>query len=311
MTSVVTSPAAIAPRYVRDVLEPWCAVGASGALRVFDPPGGIVYLTGGYLTYAECPVVAGVDRLLIGSGRVPPAAWQAAVARARNGGRVGDVLIEQKYVTSAQLELLALSALFGAALFLLGSTARARFEPGVAHTLGSVRAVTLETVSLEVDRRQRMLGEEWDDPGIDTAALLPVRRIHAHHVALTALQWEILANADRRHSPLDLARLLGRDTFAMLLDARRLARAGLIEVGRPGESAAVWTHTATLEAPPTCVVPTGTPDPPVEAEPARPEPDRLPRRHPRPTMPPRPMHRSDPECPEGTLLRIRQALREM
>ena len=43
---------------------------------------------------------------------------------------------------------------------------------------------------------------------VTTAAVVPARRLRGHQVSLTAAQWEIVANADRRRSPADLALLL-------------------------------------------------------------------------------------------------------
>jgi hypothetical protein len=110
----------------------------------------------------------------------------------------------------------------------------------------------------EVDRRKRLLVDAWPDASIDTAAVVPVRRLPNQFVALTAVQWEVVANADRRRSPIDLARLLGRDTYTVLLEVRRMARTGLVEPGRPGGSAAAES-VATVRARAAAVPPTRRP----------------------------------------------------
>jgi hypothetical protein len=51
----VPSPTSPHAARLRDVLEPWCAAGATGALRVTGPPGGAIFLTGGRLTNALTP----------------------------------------------------------------------------------------------------------------------------------------------------------------------------------------------------------------------------------------------------------------
>jgi hypothetical protein len=86
--------------------------------------------------------------------------------------------------------------------------------------------------------------------------------LSSQFVALGALQWEVVASADRRRSPVDLARLLGRDTFTILLEVRRMARSGLVEPGRPGGSAAAESI-ATVRARAAEPVP----PPPVRTEP--------------------------------------------
>jgi hypothetical protein len=225
------------PSTLRGVLEPWCAVGATGALRVEDPPGGAIYIVDGRLSYAECGQVSGVDKLLTASGRLPADVWRAAVAAGRSTGRIGDTLIADGHISRNELALSALSGLMDAAFFLFDAAVTAQFEPDAVNPLGTFCQLEFAAVCVEVDRRRRLLADVWPDPAIDTAAVVPARRLRGHQVSLTAAQWEIVANADRRRTPADLARLLGRETFVMLLEARRLARSGLIEPGRPGGSA--------------------------------------------------------------------------
>ena len=219
---------------LRDALEPWCAAGATGGLRALDPPGGVVYLHNGRLTYAECPVASGVDRLLTASGRLSADAWRAAVSAGRGSRRVGDELVQRGLLTPTELETIVLAALYGAAHFLFDTPTDVRFDVGAGHPIGQVVDVELRSACAEVDRRHRMLANACADSRVDSHAIVPARRLSGDQVALTALQWEIVANADRRRTPTELARSLGRDTFAMLLEVRRLARAGLVEPGRPG-----------------------------------------------------------------------------
>jgi hypothetical protein len=87
---------------------------------------------------------------------------------------------------------------------------------------------------------------------------VPARRLRGQFVALTAVQWEVVANADRRRSPIDLARLLGRDAFTVMLEVRRMAGAGLVEPGRPAGSA-VAESAATVRAWASVPVPTPRP----------------------------------------------------
>jgi hypothetical protein len=235
------------PSTLWQVLEPWCAAGASGALRLAGRPGGAIYLAEGRLTYAECGLVTGVDKLLTASGQVSVDVWRAAVAAGRSGRPAGETLVNDGHVSRRDLELVVLSAVLDAALLMFEAPVDAHFEPGVANPIGSFCRLDLRTVAREVDRRREQLTAVWSDPAIDTATVLPSRRIRGHHVALNAVQWEIVANAGRRRSPADLARLLGRETFVVLLEARRLAQAGLIKPGRPGGSAVAESVAAVRE----------------------------------------------------------------
>jgi hypothetical protein len=277
------SPPAIAPERVRTVLHRWCLAGATGALRILDPPGGTVFILDGRITHAECPFTNGLTDLLTAADRVAPDAWSAAMAAGGPDHRVGDVLVERGDITGAELEVQARAALFSAALYQLPVGAPTDFETGVRHPVGTVRAVEFDHLCAEVDRRRALLSEAWPDETLDTTAVRLVRRLPGHHIALTSTQWAIIANADQLLSPLELARAMAEDTFAVLLEARRMARAGLIEV------------TATAPA-------GGSPRPGKEARP-------LPRR--RGVARPVTRHRlDDPAVPVATLLRIRRGLEE-
>ncbi|MEV0455255.1 ADAM 12 protein [Catellatospora methionotrophica] len=286
---------------LRESLEPWCAAGVTGALRILDPPGGVVYVVDGRVAYAETPVASGVERLLTASGRLPADAWRAAVTAGRAQHRIGPELVDAGLVTQAELEALGVIALYDAAFFLFDLVVAAHFEHRARHPVGHLRTLDLRTVCQEVDRRKRLLADAWPDAAIDTAAVLPQRRLRSQCVALTALQWEVVANADRRRSPIDLARLLGRDTFTVMLEVRRMARTGLVEPGRPGGSAAAES-VATVRARAAAGVPataTATAQPGRHAKPVAgpaPGPPPEPPGEPRPHVPlPRRAVRQEPD----------------
>jgi hypothetical protein len=265
------------------VLHRWCLAGATGALRIVGLPGGAVYLIDGRITHAECPLTSGVPELLTASERVSSEAWSAAMEAGRADHRVGDVLVERQDITAAELEVTTRTALFTAALFQLPAEAPTHFDVGVRHLLGTMRGVDFDQLCAEVDRRRDLLSAAWPDNTVDTAALRPVRQLPGHHVALTSTQWTILTNADRILSPIELARALGQDTFTVLLEARRMAQAGLIE------AAAATPATAAAKS----------------GKDVRP----LPRR--RTVARPSTRHRhDDPAVPIATLLRIRRGLEE-
>jgi hypothetical protein len=199
------------------VLEPWCVTGATGAVRVLDAPGGTVYLTEGRISYAECPLACGINRLLTGSGRLSSQSWRAVLATGRSGARVGAELSRLGLMPPAEVEIAVLAAIYAAAHFLFNARSRIRFEIGVTHPIGAVTDVDLQTACSEVDRRHQVLSEAWSDSGIDTTVIVPARQIDGHYVSLTALQWEIIVAAGRRRTPIEMARAMGRDTFATLL----------------------------------------------------------------------------------------------
>jgi len=239
---------------VRAALERWCSAHGTGALRLLEPPGGALYLADGLITHAECPVAPSFHELLSSA------------------------------VSEVELEMVALSALFGAALFQLDAIVATRFDPDDPSPIETTHALEVAAFGAEIDRRWSLLTDAWPDERVDATPVRPVPRLDGHQVALTALQWEIVANAHRGLSPMELARVLGRDPFAVLLQARRMARTGLL---------------ATAPRP----VPTADQPPP--------ERDRLPRRQPTARAHQVPHRRSEsPGVPVNTLLRIRRGLEE-
>jgi len=210
----------------------------TGTLVVGGHPGGMVYLLEGAVVYAESPAAPGVGELLTASGRLAGRTWQAALDAGTPGARVGRLLLDQGHLTQGELELCVLGAIYDAAYFALSpATAPVEFRPGATHWLGPVIRVEVAAVNREARRRARLLEEIHPHPRFDTAPVSPVPRPPVERVALTAAQWELLVHADGQRTPADLAQLLGRAGFATILQLRRLAAQGLIEVpGVPNDS---------------------------------------------------------------------------
>ncbi|WP_432830144.1 ADAM 12 protein [Dactylosporangium sp. CA-092794] len=201
------------------------AEGATGALTVLGEPGGVVFLRDGRVNGVESPAAPSVDRLLTACGRVPERVWETIPSRPAR------MLVEGGHVTAAEMELCALQALHDAAYFVLG-TARAelRFDAGIGHWLGAEGTVAADALCDQVARQRRILDEVYPSPATDLAPVVPVLRPGLDRVLLSGLQWEIVLHADGRLTPQELAGLLGRSAYAVTLDVRRLAAAGLIVV---------------------------------------------------------------------------------
>jgi hypothetical protein len=199
------------------------AAGATGALTVHGEPGGVVFLRDGLVNGVESPAAPSVDRLLTAAGVVDERIWETLPsAPARS-------LVEGGHVTAAAMELCALQALYDAAFFVLGTPrAEMRFGPGILHWLGADGTVTADQVCDHVARQRRMLDEVHPSEATDLAPVVPVLRPGLDRVLLSGLQWEIVLHADGRHTPQELAGLLGRSAYAVTLDVRRLAAAGLV-----------------------------------------------------------------------------------
>jgi hypothetical protein len=203
----------------------------TGTLVVGGHPGGMVHLLEGAVVYAESPAAPGVGELLTASGRLAGRTWQAALDAGTAGAEVGQLLLDQGHLTRGELELCVLGAIYDAAYFVLSQpTAPVEFRSGAAHWLGPVIRVDPAAVNREARRRARLLEEIHPHPRFDTAPVSPVPRPPVERVALTAAQWELLVHADGQRTPADLAQLLGRAGFATILQLRKLAAQGLIEL---------------------------------------------------------------------------------
>ncbi|RZU52650.1 hypothetical protein EV385_4525 [Krasilnikovia cinnamomea] len=208
----------------------------TGALVVTGRPGGTLYLTDGFVTYAESPAAPGVGELLTASGRLAARTWQAALDLGTAQGRVGQLLLDQGHLTRGELELCVHGATYDAAYFALGPVANgADFVAGQAHWLGAVLWIDAGAVDHESQRRQRLLDEIFPHPQLDSAPVTLAARLPVERVWLTATQWELIVHADGQRTPADLAQLLGRAGYATVQELRRLGALGLLEVPQPPE----------------------------------------------------------------------------
>jgi hypothetical protein len=237
-------------------------------------------------------------------------------------------LVRADLVTPIEAETLFLSAVFSALYVIFDAQAEARFEVGADHALAGAVTIELTDARAEIDRRRDAMHAAWPYASVDTAPVIPARRIEGHQVALTALQWEIAVNAGRRRTPIDLARRLGRDTYATMLAVRRMVGSGLLQapaatapadmpVPRPGAPVTRRRAVKPPSAPPAEVTAPSKPRPATRGRKAAPAPVPLPRRAAGPGLsaddgwtsvgvPNLPTEWSDSE-----LLRIRDALQAM
>ncbi|GAA1560950.1 hypothetical protein GCM10009827_097820 [Dactylosporangium maewongense] len=209
-------------------LQQLAGLGVTGAMTVVGQPGGVIFLRDGLVNGVESPAAPSVDRLLTAAGVVDERVWETIPSRPARA------LVEGGHLSAAEVELCAINALYDAAWFVL-STERAelRFAPDIEHWLGAESTVTADQLCDHVARQRRILDEVHPSDVTDTAAVRPVLRPGLDRVLLSGLQWEIVLHADGQRTPQDLAGLLGRSAYAVTLDVRRLAAAGLIESPPP------------------------------------------------------------------------------
>ena len=135
---------------------------ASGALEISGNPGGSVFLSGGYLTFAESPAVPDLRSRLISSQRLSTEQWnQVAEANHAHGG-VGTLLVSREIITINDLRallwsitvdaLVALATPLSAELDAVGFKFWPRRSPWVGSLLRLDVASLLADVELRAER---------------------------------------------------------------------------------------------------------------------------------------------------------------
>lgn len=202
---------------------------ATGALTTAS---GVFYLSAGRVVHVESALSPALGDLLTRSGALAPDGWWEAVERAGARHCVGRHLVDSGRLTTGALELCHLGALFDAAYFALAHDDRAaRFRPGVAHWLGAVRPVPVETVLRESRRRRDLLHRIWPDPAVDTAPL--TRTPGTDPADLPPRRGRTLALVDGASTAAQIASALACRTFHTLVELRRLAADGLVTPAPP------------------------------------------------------------------------------
>ncbi|MCK1795044.1 hypothetical protein MTQ01_03250 [Streptomyces sp. XM4193] len=222
-----------------DGLEVLARLAAEGATGALFGEAGAVYLQAGQVVHAESPAAPTIGELLVRAGRTAADAWQSALRQSERRGRVAHALLAEGRVARGQLEICHLGALYDAAWFALGGDlAPLRFRAGADHWLGAIRPVPAAVVDREVRRRCRLLNAppqpQAAAPVRPSSAALAARAGGrpwrcAGLPAVPPRRQPVLTAADGARSATDIARLLGRPTFHVLLDVRRLANAGYLE----------------------------------------------------------------------------------
>ncbi len=205
---------------------------ATGALKAGRS--GTVYLSKGRICYVECARTPSVEELLTASGRLTLTGVRTARQTAAATADGGDMLVRRGVLSRGELQLCVLGATLDASFFLFGATVpKPKFREGDRHWLGIHWFFDVPGLFRECHRRRARLDRAWPSAELDSRPVVPVRRIRSHHVVLTALQWEILLNADAETTPAELAKRIGRPAYTTLLAVREMAAAGLLECPGP------------------------------------------------------------------------------
>ncbi|MEU8569859.1 hypothetical protein AB0C51_16145 [Streptomyces pathocidini] len=114
----------------------------------------------GAVCFVESPDALSLESLLVSCGRLSQRSWNLALREAGADKRVGQYLVEQRWLGQGELELSHLVTLINAAFFVLPLLSdSARFVPGATHWLGLVRAVDAGALYRAIERRRARLDQ--------------------------------------------------------------------------------------------------------------------------------------------------------
>ncbi|GAA2749264.1 MULTISPECIES: transcriptional regulator [Kitasatospora] len=209
------------------------AEGATGALH---GPDGAVHLQDGAVVHAEAPAAADIGTLLTGSGRITVQDWEDGLLL--SGGRLAEYLLASGQIGHGELELCRLTALFDAAHFALAQHGgELRFDTEAVPAFRLARPLTAHQLRGAVGRRRSLLDRVWPSAELDRAPLRHRSGPQCRRLSLSPRRCQALLGAvDGERTVDQVARMLGRSTYATLLDVRQLAAAGLLEA-RPQPAA--------------------------------------------------------------------------
>jgi len=227
MNIVISEDDLVGP--LREALLVAAVAGMSGALRVTGDPGGTIHLADGRVVGIDTPGAPGPEVLLLRSHRVSEPDWDTAfAAAAATGGPLGAELVKRGLIGSGELEVLLWTTVADAMFVLAsGSVDEYRAEPGpVEFVLPLDPGAEADWLLAETARRLRVLESLPARP--DRDRVVAVSGAERSGDRLAGGQSEILALADGRRTPRDLAFALGRGVYGTLLQLARMHEAGLL-----------------------------------------------------------------------------------
>lgn len=213
----------------RSHLTELCERRFTGVLRIEGNPAGVMHLREGLIAGIVTPGAPGPESLLLRSGRITEREWSVAFAAGAAEERVAKELTATAGVSTAELEVVTVSALYDAAFALaLNRPERWQAEPGAVNLPLPVRpGVHPRDLLRENRRRLSELSQRYGSP--QQLVLHRVTGRAAPSDVSNPRFRDILIHANGRHTPRDIAFLLGRGTFAVVTDIVSMIARGLLD----------------------------------------------------------------------------------
>jgi hypothetical protein len=216
-----------------DALRQYAAASFSGVVQVDGQPGGTIYLSGGRISACETSGAPSLEVLLLRSRRISESDWDAAFTAAAVGKRqLTAELVGRDLIGAGELEALLRVALADAMFALVSGQVDGWAEaPPIDCLLPLTPAARSGWLLAEATRRGQALAA-FPPPAVsaqDRIAAAPGTARPGRG------QDAILALADGRRTPRDLAFALGRGLYETMLQLARMRADHLVVVSPTGK----------------------------------------------------------------------------
>jgi hypothetical protein len=214
---------------LRESLTNCASAGVSGVLQVTGAPGGTIHLAEGTVAAIQTPGAPSPEVILLRSHQVTEAKWDAAfAAAAAAGGPMCAELVKRSILGFGELEALLRTALADAMFVLAsGSVEECQVDPGsVDYLLPLEPGAEAELLLAEAARRMKVLAAL--PSGTERGRVVAVPGAVRRGAVLGQGRDEILALANGRRSPRDMAFALGRGVYATTLQLAQMREAGIL-----------------------------------------------------------------------------------
>jgi hypothetical protein len=207
----------------------------TGRLGARDAAGIGIHLVDGLITAVVTPMAPGPDSLLVKSGRVGQADWSWAVDATGGHEALDEALFSRSLVGRGELDVIRAAALFdGIFAVLLDAPAAWEAEQGGASGFEPVLPLTPgvppETALAEAARRHAQLSRRWGRPAqLARTRPLATAKAAQQGPGITPRHRELVLCANGRRTPRDIAFVLGRGLYAVMIDICQAERRGLLQ----------------------------------------------------------------------------------
>jgi len=256
------------------LLQALSAQGFTGSVRVHGPSAGSLHLREGLVTEVRTPGAPSTEARLLRSRRISEEHWNRVCAAAHGERSLSAALLGAGQVSAAELAVLCADTIHDGA-FAMALTKPEGWEtdatappPGI----GAVPGIDPGSLTEVVTARLALLTRQWGPPAaFARTRIVPASRPGAPGSRVPPRYQDILLSVDGRRTPRDIAFMLGRGVYAVMLDLARMKALQLLQSETPepvGPAVSVAPRSApTATAPPAGPVPLPRRTPAVAAAP--------------------------------------------